>query len=457
MRAGAVVLALVGGGLGLAGLACGDNLAGDAVVTAVSGTRLAVHRFRYTDGSEQTGVELYDKVEHTLCTADRWTDGVDRCVPIADEAVFVDAACHDAVGRRLGTDDPTHFIGYDWIQRRRFPARLYRAGRVTTPITEFYEQQDGVCAGPFPGGGGLAYHTLTGEVAAASLLELHDDEVGDGRLGLTVRTADDGLRLPLGLYDRDLDLPCTPTVGPDGAVACAPTTADAAAFFSDPECERPAVIVAPGRDAPAVVKATSPSGCASYRATGTELAGPVFRRDSGVCRSVWPGPGERAYAADVEAALPALERAVAQVDGRRLQQIILTDGVAGAPLRFLDDALYDTATRAACSHAGVDDDDIRCVPTELAAGAVLFTASCGVAVDVVELPRASCAWPAFAWTLAGAGIVFHAIGDPVLEPLYRFDGGGCRAYTPAADTELRALGPVLDPDPFLRARYFGER
>ena len=60
-------------------VACGDNTLHDNVFTAASGSRIALQLYRYDDGTEQTEPnEMYDKDQHTLCTAQRWIDGIVR-------------------------------------------------------------------------------------------------------------------------------------------------------------------------------------------------------------------------------------------------------------------------------------------------------------------------------------------------------------------------------------------
>ena len=53
----------------LACAACGDNLHRDDLFTAVSGSRLALQKYRYDDGTEQAVAnEFYDTQIHTRCT-----------------------------------------------------------------------------------------------------------------------------------------------------------------------------------------------------------------------------------------------------------------------------------------------------------------------------------------------------------------------------------------------------
>ena len=99
--------------------ACGDNLpAGPELIIAVSGTRLAVQKYRYDDGTElAVGNELYDTELHARCRSQRWIDDTVRCVPVVDEAVYSDAACTELVGLGRTIEKPTHFVAYDQIGR----------------------------------------------------------------------------------------------------------------------------------------------------------------------------------------------------------------------------------------------------------------------------------------------------------------------------------------------------
>ena len=72
--------------------ACGDNVLVDPVTDAISGTRIKLQGYRYDDGTEQTEpFEYYDTLVHTTCRAVTWADGVVRCGPVADEALYTDA------------------------------------------------------------------------------------------------------------------------------------------------------------------------------------------------------------------------------------------------------------------------------------------------------------------------------------------------------------------------------
>jgi hypothetical protein len=332
------------------------------------------------------------------------------------------------------------------------PAHVYRAGPVTAaPVSATYTQTVDGCVGPSPTPDGVVHHQLAAEVDGASLVPLHEAELGDGRLAVRVRQSDDGLRLPLGLVDRELGRACR-AVATAAGVTCEPTDAPGTDRFADPQCEQPALVVVDDDAPPAVVQAAAPSGCATYHATGSAAAGPVYRRTSNGCVPAPLNVGARVFALGPPLALPALAATVDDVPGRRLQRIALSTG----DLAVWDERLFDRATGATCQRLALGD-DTRCVPAVLAQGQWLSTASCASDVAAVEVPAQACAQATFAALVAGDGLQLRAIGDPIAVPLYRVDGAGCRPYVAPADRVLHALGPALPADTFVGAIYFGER
>ena len=435
-------------------VACGDAVHREDLFTATSGSRLALQLYRFDDGTEQPEPgELYDTRLHTRCTPRRWIDDVVRCVPVADDAVYIDDACTDLVGLSVTMEEPTHFLAY---QHGR-PARAFAAGAATDPVSQFFVKQDDGCVGPFPSPQDpIAYFEVGGEIDGADLVPVREAEAGTGRIAVQVRVADDGMLVPFGLRDRELGVVCTPALHGDGSVACEPTGAAPASYFLDPTCDQPVVAVTDGAAIPAIARVVERSGCPGYRTVGGEVSPPLYRRvgdrvDDDCIPAATP-PGHRLFAATTRLELPALERTLESIPGRRLQRIILDDG----DLRFLGDLLYDTATRADCTRRAVGD-VIRCVPSTVAAATTLFTAGCAVPIQAAELPRQACAQPSFATATTEDGFEIHAIGGRIESPLFQLDTGLCLPHSGSLGTDPHALGPAIDPQAFSGAVYFGAR
>jgi hypothetical protein len=435
---------------------CGDDLHPIDRFTPTSGTRLALQSYRFDDGTEQVvASEFYDLELHTRCTAAQWRDGSLRCIPAVDEAQYVDAACTELIGfGRTIIARPSHFVAYDTRAGIAVPVRVLRAGGSHAVIAQYYTVVDGRCSGPVPVPGDLHdFFEIAGELdgdalAALTSTEIGDD-LGDGRLALQIRTSDDGARVPLGLYDRALATACTPRAGSDGSVACEPIAAVAAAYFGDAGCTAPVVSVS-AAPVPAIARLVEPSGCASYHSVGRAVAPPIYRRDGSGCTQVTAPAGGLLFAVDAALELPALARSLETVRDRRLSRILLDR----AGLRWVDDRLFDRTTGSECERRNLRG-TVRCLPANLVPALTLFDPSCTVPVRVAELPRPSC--ERIAYATSSRPFQIRAIGDPVSDPLFRFDGASCVPYAAAPGTELRALGPPIDLTTFMSAIYFGER
>jgi hypothetical protein len=431
--------------------ACGDDRHRvDDLITAVSGSRLAVQKYRYDDGTElAVASEAYDTELHVRCRPQGWIDGALRCVPEVDDAVYVDDACTALVGVGRTIARPAYFLAYDNRAAGAVPARAFRAGAATTRIMQQYAIVDGACVGPTPVPPDLmAFFELGEELDGSTLVEFHDSNLGGGRLALQVREADDGLRLPIGLRDRALDVACAPRLQADGGVACEPSASFPAAYFRDAACSEP-VVAAGASEVPTIARIVEPSGCARYYRVGRELSPPVYRRDGETCSPVVAPVEGRLFSVEAPLELPAIERSREDVRDRRLQRVVLDhDG-----LRFLDDRLFDTVTGAECIPRTLRD-GIRCLPASVAAIG-LFDATCTTAVRVAELPQRMCEPVGFATT--NRPFELRGIGEPPSSPMFRRDLDGCKPYIGPAGTELRSLGPALDLTTFVTGLYFGER
>ncbi|HEY0476486.1 MAG TPA: hypothetical protein VGD37_03130 [Kofleriaceae bacterium] len=437
--------------------ACGDNRRApgdDDPLAAVSGSRLALQRYRYDDGTEQVAAgEFYDTGLHTLCRAMQWTDGGVRCAPVADDAEYLDASCTRLVGIGRTIAAPTLFVVYDGAPAGGLVAQVFRAGAPAPPVVQYYTRSGGACTGPVAVPPEIRrFYELADEITHGEVVAFHDAVVGDGRIGLVIREGDDGLRVPSGLRDRELGAACTPGRQADGSFACEPTDAPAAIYFRDPVCREPMVAVG-ATAVPAIARLVEPSGCASYRRVGGEVSSPVYRRDGDACTAVDAPAGGRLFAVEAPLALAALDRSIEAVPGRRLQHMIL-QGRDG--LRFVDDRLLDTALAAECRPRTLRD-TIRCIPIGIVPATPLFLGdSCTMQVRVAEVPHAACEPPAYATTSRPFQLRTIA-ADPAPSPLFRLDGDVCKPYTAAPGTEVRALGPPLDLTTFPSGIYFSER
>jgi len=451
MTAPALVVVL---GCAAACAGCGDNrrLAEDPLAAA-SGTRIALQKYRYDDGTEQAvATEFYDRVTHARCRPLAWADGVQRCVPVADDAVYLDAACTQLIGLGQTIARPTHFIAYDARPAGRVVTRVVRAGQPRDAIPRYFQTVGGACTGPVAVPAQLTrFFAIGAELDAGDLVAVHDREVGDGRLAIAVRETDDGMRVPAGLRDRELGAACTPTTRGDGTTTCEPVGAATPSYFRDPACSQPAIAVG-AATAATIARLIEPSGCASYHQLGDELAAPLYRRDGAACTAVDAPAGSRVFAPGPAIDLPPLDRSLEAGPGQRLQHVVFETGDPAAP-RYIGDQLFDTAVATACAPRQLRD-AIRCLPASVAA-TTLFVAGCTQQVRVAEVPQRACTPVGFATTNRPFQIT--AIGDVVTDPVFRQDGAACAPYSAAPGNELRALGPALDVTSFEAAIYYGER
>ncbi len=436
------------------GPACGDNAArSDDLITATSGARLMLQRYRFDDGSElvEHG-EFYDTELHTRCTPQAWSDGTQRCTPVADDAVYRDPACSQLLGVGRTINQPAYFVARDTGPGGPAP-RVFRAGAVGGGLAVSYSRVDGPGVAPPPSARGVsAFYDHGPELGADALVALHDSEVATDRLAVQVRVGDDGLRVPTGLRDRALAAACTPRSRGDGSVVCEPSDIAQAGYYADRACSAPVAVVdqAGQPAAPALARIAEPSGCASYYRIAGEIAPPVYRRDGATCAPA-SLPDSRMFALGTPVALATLPRTVDTAADHRLRRVLLDIG----GMTIADDRLFDPQTGVDCRPRALRD-AIRCVPENLITATQLYSDSgCTAVVRIAEVPARSCAAPP-AYASTSRPFQIHAITDIVASPLYRHDGT-CQRYTAAAGNELRALGGVLDTATLPWAIYYSER
>jgi hypothetical protein len=436
--------------------ACGDAIEVPPVVESLSGTRIKRELYLFDDGTRLVDpAAFYDTHQHTRCQPRRWGDGIMRCVPIADAAVFTDAACTTLVGiaPTLAPRAPTHFLGIDTVDGAPLLARLYRAGVPTDAVAAFYTKLDGACVGPQSAPIDASFYEVGDELPASAMAELAESQLGEGRVALRMMTSSDGMQVTTGVIDRSHDLPCTPRARGSG-VACEPSDAAPATRYLDSTCMTPVVTVGADSPAPLVASAPDADGCATYFTVGTEVQAPLYRQDATGCVRVSFAPQDRAFQlAPID--LAQLDATVANTAGHRLAPVELLDPTDPA-LRFTGEQLVDRAIDAECEPAQVGE-AVRCQPVATQLVTTLYTAGCAIAVPVIELPERACRPTTFASATGSDGPVFHAVGPPATEPLYRFSAMSCVQYTPEPGRVVHLLGPPLPPDTFVGAVKYGER
>lgn len=450
----ALVLLALGG--------CGDNRPEIEVFEPTNGTRLAIEQYQFDDGTRLVQpTAFYDRRIHARCTPQEWIDGVIRCVPDAEEAFYRDDTCETLFGRAT-MKFPTHFIARDTKDGRpRQLARVFAVGAKSDPIAEYYTR-DGVddegtpiCVGPQtfpqPEPEGTQYYEIAGEVGGEDLVAISETEIGEGRLGLVVRTSDDGALVPLGFRDRDLDIACAPIPHGDGG-ACEPIDAIASAFFTDNTCTQPAILADAEADPPTVASTRGPGGCRAYHAVMTEPAPRAYRDSGSGCVSV-SAPSLRVLPLGPPVELAQVVRTVDDAPKRRIQRILASEG----DLHVYATRMFDTATGAECELRKLGD-TLRCVPTELASIVRVFLPGCTVERRLAEVPLETCEPVAFAMHDTGETLELHALGDLFDQTAYTLGPfGACMPYTPTPGTSLHVVGPLLPDDTFIGAVPFGAR
>lgn len=445
---------------------CGD--AGTVVVQieAVSGERIKLEKFLYADGTREVDASgFFDTRLHTRCTARTWADGIVRCVPVAGDAIFTDATCTTAVGVAAhlsgGPANPvdanwvTHFIGYDVVDGITLPARLYSAGAQTDPVAQYFARQDGMCVGPLSAPVDTTFYSLANEIDPTAMPVFEQTELGTGRLALRMLGTIDGMRVPFELYDRELDMPCTPMLRTDG-VRCEPYDAFEPTWFLDSLCSTPVVVVEADEPLPPLTRFADNIGCASYAPTAAEVTAPLYRRFGSACIRTSTSGGQRAFTLGDPVVLPALAHTIEDDHDRRLAHVTLQDG-EDRELRFPGTRLYDRAIRGECRRE-VTGDSARCIPAVTRFATTAYRGNCSVPVQVVELPARTCVPIEFATTIVdGSTPTLHAIGNRVDELLSWPSEEGCVPFAPTHGHVAHYVGPALPPETFMSALRYGER
>jgi hypothetical protein len=426
--------------------ACGDVLdAGEAH----SGRRLKLGWYVYPGGAREreTGW-YYDALLGERCVARTWSDGQRYCSPPADEAVYVNDTCTRAVGRTFVGLPPSPFfattfaVGGEPVPR---PSRLFRRGPPTLPPPAIWQKGLDGCV-PREPGDSFEYFELGEEIATSELVHLRRSEpTGTGELARIDETTDDGLRVPVALYDRAAASECKTIDRPNAAaVDCVAVSALPAPYFHDPACNEPVVAAPPDLRPTRAIQYDVSTSCWNYFAVGDEVsARPIYELGGANCVETAAPSGARLFGMAGTIAMPTLTRE-RDPSNERLRPIARV----AAGLRVPDELLYDAELDAECRH----DASLRCVPrTE----AMVATAEslryysdpqCLSAISLAFVASGACDPPV---RFGRDGDVYYPLEAPYTAPIYvPSTGDTCSQYAVPTPLVAYTVGAPLDPSAF---------
>jgi hypothetical protein len=419
-------------------LGCGDNLVLESA-DARSGERLKLQFLEYVDGTRQlVRDELFDAGRDEVCRIVQWSDGFFYCTPEAGRALYADPGCTRELGHiRLGEPAPPYFRHESFVGGTFKPAKLYRRGALAAPPSAAYELRDGKCAETRFDPAGTFYE-LGEEVTHDALVQTRErSHVVDERVAVQLATSSDGVRFPLALHDRELEIDCR-VAGPNRtSVECTPVRAHDAVFFHDAACTQPELSAA---SVPAIA-AVQRDGCTSYHAVGAQVVPvPLFRLTPSCTPAVAPS-GEQLFLVGEQLALPALARE--RGEGARLQPIV----VAGVGDGYLFDRQHGSDCRP-LDIGGVT----RCVPHHAISHPVYADDACTTPALVALVQTRACEPPVqFTIRFFDATFEVYPLVDAA-PPVYEITTGDrCVPYVPPAGFALRALGAPLPAEAFASA------
>ncbi|MBA3454011.1 MAG: hypothetical protein H0T42_13030 [Deltaproteobacteria bacterium] len=433
----------------LAIAACGDNVEPDPNV-ARSGSRLKLVHYDYGDGVRETETQwFHDDARAERCTPRTWSDGIRICTPAFTDTVFPSSSCDRALGRvPIGEAPPPYFVRHYWLAGTWMPSKIYLAAEGAEPPAQAWELRDGACLGPYDAAG-FEYFELGGELPRSELARItHPELAVTSRLGLVIVASDDGLHVPTGLRDRELDAPCRPERSPGAAEAvCVPDGAATADYFHDAQCAEPELAVAVGDRVPALIRHhDAASGCTSYHKLGAEVeAPPLFHRNGPSCVPIAAPTSNVYYLAGAPRELARLDRVTASSPGR-LHAITL----AADDVRIADAFMRDDALDSECRRTEIDG-ALRCLPVTTIEVIELFDdATCRVVVPLAEVHTGACS-PAATFALAAGGAL-HAIGAVHGAALFHLSTGDrCLPYAIPTGIALHDVGPASPAQAFAEA------
>ena len=441
MRAWWLLLVVVG---------CGDDLpSGDAH----SGSRLRIPWFEldgtlqwqpqegrhYASDGRFVNTETYfDQLRGEPCAPEPFLDGVTRCVPdveLINTKRYADAACTMRV-----TENPDRFKYVGDYDDKCNVRRMWKVFPViaTMPRGElYYRASDGKCWAASSSAAQVG--VLGDELPYDTFATIDTEHAPDGkRIQLRYRSSEDGLVLPIGVYDGKLGPADIAYLG--DYVALPPIGGSAmqdALFYNDATCAHGFVRVEAGCAAPSSAAGEWPT----FYSTGDRATSPpMFARAFGTCMPLATAPDGDFYAVDTAVPLQpvVLEHSIASAGGRRIQLQFATSG--GVLVRLRE--LYDTLLMANCIPMKFPDDVYRCAPDPAAAEllpGVYSDATCLTPIAVAQrTPNHAPARLALQdQALLGGALKIFELGEPYTDPLFSFGGNGTECVPYILDDVVR--------------------
>jgi len=436
---------------------CGDDL---PTRDAHSGTRLRLSWFDF-DGTRQweeqegrhfidgrfVNTETYfDSTRNEPCAPEPWLDGITRCTPdveLIDTKRYADSACTMRV-----TENPQLFKYVGDYDDKCSVRRVWHVLPVvaTVPHTElFYRAADGKC---WPAPSSSAYiGVLGGELPYDTFATIDTAHGPSGdRIQMRYRESDDGMVLPIGLYDGKLGRADVTYFG--DYIALPPVVASGqpdTLFYADAACTRGYVRVESGCGAPANATGDFPT----YYAIGSRApTPPTYARSFGMCMPLANTPDGEFYEVLTQAPLQPVivSHSVASVGTQRVQlQFASTSG--GVTLRLRE--LYDTLLATDCVPRKFPDDVYRCAPDQAAAELVpgaYSDPSCQTPIEIAQITPGH-APPRLVLqdrVLLGGGLKIFELGAPFTDVVYSFGGSGGTTCGPFVIDDVYRVGRQVE-------------
>ncbi len=422
---------------------CGDNTIGDPFALA-SGWRLELRWLVYEDGARQWDPSSFHDAELGVdCRIRQWSDGHAYCTPEASGVAYGDPSCQIAVGIAPRFAVPPELFRRDYVRESEtIPSRMYRRTSNPGSLGQFWRFQNNACEGPFPGGDYDFY-----EVEDLDVVRIKTTEpLGDGRLGLRMRTSDDGLRIPFGLHDTLVDEDCAAAPLPDGSVACIPGAARRADYFRDPACSEHLLVISQVEPVPRVASVVDDEACQTYYVVGDEQSKfPLYARLAGRCIEVEVPDTDLAFGLAGPLALATLEQRAR--GGSRLQPIELVNGLLHLP----GAGVFDADLSQTCQPVP-DDGGVRCMPPSASVATGYRDAECRSLIRVGQVRSRRCDSPEQIASAYGRdGLVVYELGPVVPTPLYVLTAS-CKPLEIATGLTPYQLGPQIPSSTFVAGR-----